>query len=252
MLRQEKFISMLYISINQVRRMDEEARKILHVIGEEEGITLSRLREKTGLGWHVIYTRIPELKSAGLIHEAEMGFPKKRRFFLTEAGRKRLEALQAGGEVEAAEPVEVDLAPLLRERAAETIGYMAPILLAREEGAVKKIEALLKFYATALTFGFFKPYSEKAEEVIASLRFKVALRPPIEEREEKEALARGIAALLEQLLRCRSIREKAAAGRNLTVAFTLDLSNVQLSEGELREALFWCFAFPGLRREGKV
>ncbi|MEM2189586.1 MAG: hypothetical protein QXG35_09715 [Nitrososphaerota archaeon] len=231
--------------------MDEDCMKIVKAVGDEGEATLIKIRERSGLTWYTIYNCVRELAQEGLLCEREKRFPKSRRFYLTEKGRKVYEKLKITESAANAAPVPVDITPYLKQRADATIGYMVPRM--REKSFMEKLKILLNFYATVLTLGFFKRFGEKTEDIVKALSVvRSAIFPPVEAEEERGAFAEGVIELLSRLLRCRGFRERVAEKRRLTLILDFDFSGAQLSNEELREALFWAFVFEGLHREGKI
>ncbi|MEM2593249.1 MAG: hypothetical protein QXI60_11760, partial [Thermofilaceae archaeon] len=215
---------------------------------DEEGLSFSALKKKSGLSWQAAHEHLEKLVGEGLIRDVRGGFPRTRRLYLTEEGRKVYEAFKKTESVEKTVSIN-KVVEAFKARLKKTMPYLEPFL------TDDKLEALAKYYGIVLTLGLYKPYSARCAELVdqlASSLKTVALTPPPEKSEEEEAFIEALLFFLTHLLKCGSFREKVAKERRLTFLLDLDLSSVQLTDEDLRAALFFALAHQELRREGKV
>jgi len=227
--------------------MNEVDARIIRAVGDEEGLSFSALKKRSGLSWQAAHEHLEKLVNEGLIRDARGGFPRTRRLYLTEEGRKVYETFKKTESVEKTVSIN-SVVEAFKARMKKTMPYLEPLL------TKDRLKALAKYYGIALTLGLYKPYNTRSAALIDQLASgikTVALTPP-PEGEEGEAFIEALLVFLSHLLKCGSFREKVARERRLTFLLDLDLSNVQLSDEDLRAALFFGLAYQGLRREGKV
>lgn len=212
--------------------MDRESEDIIRVLGEEGEATISRVMERVGLTWYITTLRLEDLKADGYVVEGKMGFPKARRFRLSEKGRMLYEALKRGEDARAAEPVKADVESEVYRRA---------------RSAAEKAAALDPQKLMDLSAGFLeKPPAEVPKpEILAkmaedvSARISVAVYPPPPPEAGGAAVEAALAALGRILMDKRIHRDAVKAGR-LILHLTLEAPN------ELGEEVFWTLVLPSL------
>ncbi|MEM2189328.1 MAG: winged helix-turn-helix transcriptional regulator [Nitrososphaerota archaeon] len=204
--------------------MNEVDARIIRAVGDEEGLSFSALKKKSGLSWQAAHEHLEKLVGEGLIRDVRGGFPRTRRLYLTEEGKKAYEGIKRAEAAERA--INVDyIIGALRARVKETTSYLEPFLTNAH-------------------------YAGLIDQFVSSIK-SVALTPP-PEGEEEEGFIDALLLFLSHLLKHRGFREKVAKERRLTFLLDLDFSSVQLTDEDLRAALFFGLVYQELRREGKV
>ncbi|MEM2188802.1 MAG: MarR family transcriptional regulator [Nitrososphaerota archaeon] len=229
--------------------------RVLECLKEFGSARFAEIKKALNTADKLIWETLKKLVEKGFVEKVERGL-----YRITAAGLQALEAPEARAAEAMAEaketgrlvkPIDVDITPYIMDRASATIGYMVPRM--REKSFMEKLKILLNFYATALTLDFFKRFGEKTEDIVKGLSVvRSAVFPPVEAGEEREAFIHSIIEMLGRLLRCRGFRERVAEKRRLTLILDFDFSGAQLSNEELREALFWTLVFEDLHKEGKI
>jgi len=217
--------------------------KTLSFLAERGEARYSEIKRGVGAADKVVWELLIKLESKGYVEKIEKG-----RYRVTEKGKEVYEAKKRAEVAE--QTININkVIEAFKARLKKTMPYLEPFL------TDDKLEALAKYYGIVLTLGLYKPYSARCAELVdqlASSLKTVALTPPPEKSEEEEAFIEALLFFLTHLLKCGSFREKVAKERRLTFLLDLDLSSVQLTDEDLRAALFFGLVYQELRREGKV
>ncbi|MEM2026851.1 MAG: hypothetical protein QXT30_03710 [Candidatus Bathyarchaeia archaeon] len=217
--------------------------KILRSLVERGEARYGEIKRDVGAADKVVWELLIKLESKGYVEKIEKG-----RYRVTEKGKEVYEAKKRAEVAE--KTININkVIEAFKARLKKTMPYLEPFL------TDDKLEALAKYYGIVLTLALYKPYSARCAELVdqlASSLKTVALTPPPEKSEEEEAFIEALLFFLTHLLKCGSFREKVAKERRLTFLLDLDLSSVQLTDEDLRAALFFGLVYQGLRKEGKI
>ncbi len=251
------------IKKHQINRAEEAHRKILCALSAE----WTRFRDiviKTGLGATMVSRSLKFLVRTGLVErklDVESGeYPYPVYYKLTQKGLDAQKTLQRQEIVEKTKCFDVAnfIKDKVSKRVEKTLEYMAPQLEAKLGGFTPKLKAALTMYATAASLDFFKPTLREASEKLnkftdALVRgLEVAVDPHIETAEEGDSVAIAVLDLLNHVFQSQTYRQKVANTGKFAIIIILDLSKLDMSPDDKREALFWGLVFRGLQKEGKV
>jgi len=243
----------------QIRTSIESRRKILAALANGGWVRYRDIAAKAGVGTTTASKFLKSMEEAGEVEKkvdlAGGEYPYPVLYRLTPKG---LDALKTFLRQEAAERTPAcDLTESVREkllkRIEETIGHIAPGLEAKHGSRLK---AILAMYAAAATPGFLEPLEQASQKLNALSEaiaegLNVAVDPPAEKAEEKDAVGDGIISMLGHIPKAPTCRERVAETGKMAIVITLDISKADMPPEEKREALFWGLAFGALREEAE-
>jgi|GEM_PF-5705038 len=247
----------------QIEASLNSRQKILAALSGGDWVRYRDIVARAGLGTTTASKFLKIMEKEGEVEkkiDTESGeYPYPVLYRLTPKGLNALKATQRWEAAERAPPCDltVSVREKLLKRIRKTIGYMAPRLEAKHGGITSKLKAILAMYATAATLGFLKPLEQASQKLNALSEaiaegLNVAVYPPAEKAEEKDAIGDGIISMLSHILKVPTYRERVAKTGKMAIIITLDINKVDMPPEEKREALFWGLVFEGLRREARV